>query len=161
MRRRHPLRVVCPGWRDPRNVGSVFRLADAAGLAGVVLAGTTPRPPNAKLARTARSTVDYVDWSYAADAAAWLSTRRAAGDLVVALEITNESRSLLAGPPPLPAPGRELLLVVGAEDHGVPPDLLAECDAAVHLPMFGHNSSMNVAVALGAAVYAWLPHFDG
>ena len=55
-----------------------------------------------------------------------------------------------------PGEGREIVLVTGAESTGVLQDLLNLCDASVHLPMYGHNSSMNVSVALGAAVYLLL-----
>jgi tRNA G18 (ribose-2'-O)-methylase SpoU len=55
----------------------------------------------------------------------------------------------------LPA-GQEIVLVVGAESGGVSPTLLQLCDEAVYLPMHGQNTSMNVSVALGAAVYLLL-----
>lgn len=156
-RRRHPLWLLCPDWRDPRNVGSVFRLADAAGLSGLFLTGSTPLPPNGKIAKTARATVRHVDWQHRPDAAALLRERRAAGALVLALEITDESVSLFDYRLPGGGAGAaEVVLVAGSEAAGVPSDLLAECDAAVHLPMFGHNTSLNVAVACGAAVYLLL-----
>lgn len=156
--KRHPLWICCPDWRDPRNVGSAFRLADAAGLAGLLLGGATPRPPHPKIAKTARSTVRSVPHAHGPDTAALLRERKAAGAYVVALEITDESHSLLDYqlPAAVLAAEREVILVAGAEDHGVPPDLLALCAESVHLPMFGQNTSMNVAVALGAAVYLLL-----
>jgi tRNA G18 (ribose-2'-O)-methylase SpoU len=85
------------------------------------------------------------------DAADFLRQEAARGTRIVALEITDRSESLFGVAPELP-----LLLVVGAESTGVAPDLLALCDRSVHLPMYGHNTSMNVSVALGAAVYLLL-----
>ncbi len=156
--KRHPLRLFCPNWRDPRNVGSAFRLADAAGLAGLLLGGTTPQPPHPKIAKTARSTVRSVPFSYGLDSEALLRQYKEEGAYIIALEITDQSKSLLNYelPPTVLASSREVILVAGAEDHGVPPELLALCDGSVHLPMFGQNTSMNVAVALGAAVYLLL-----
>ena len=156
-RRHHPIRLVCPGWRDPRNVGAAFRLADAAGLAGLLLTGSTPTPPNRKLEKTARSTVRHVEWAYEPDAAARLRVQRQQGACVVALEITDRSQSVFDYrlPQRVLRGEAELLLVTGAEDRGVPPEILAECEAAVHLPMFGVNTSMNVVMAAGVAVY-WL-----
>jgi len=150
--------LLCPDWSDPRNVGSAFRLADAAGLAGLVLAGTTPHPPNSRINKTARSTVRHVQYAVINDAAGYLEEAQQAGHLVVALEITDQSTSLLSFTPPrdLRLDERELLLVAGSEAGGVPPELLALCDTSVHLPMFGQNTSMNVAVAVGAAVYLLL-----
>lgn len=156
--KRHPVWLLCPDWRDPRNVGSAFRLADAAGLAGLLLAGTTPCPPNKKIDKTARATVRSVPYRYGQSAETLLSELKKSGANVLALEITDESESLLKYHPPLTVrTGQQaLILVAGAEDHGVPPELLALCDGSVHLPMYGQNTSMNVAVALGAAVYLLL-----
>lgn len=156
--KRHPLRLLCPDWRDPRNVGSAFRLADAAGLAGLLLAGTTPQPPHPKIDKTARSTVRSVPYTCGNSPEALLQNFKDEGAYILALEITDQSQSLLQYqlPNEVFSSGREVILVAGAEDHGVPPELLALCDDSVHLPMFGQNTSMNVAVALGSAVYLLL-----
>lgn len=156
--KRHPLRLLCPDWRDPRNVGSAFRLADAAGLAGLLLGGTTPQPPHPKIDKTARSTVRSVSYTYGSDSETLLRSFKEQGAYIIALEITDLSQSLLGYefPAEVLKAKREVILVTGAEDHGVPPELLALCDESVHLPMFGQNTSMNVAVALGAAVYLLL-----
>ena len=152
-----PLALLCPDWRDPRNVGAAFRLADAAGLAELILTGSTPRPPNAKMDKTARSTVRNVNWTAAADAAALLRERRANGALVLALEVTDDSTSILDFSFPGGRAGAgEVILVAGSEVAGVPAELLAECQAAVHLPMFGRNTSLNVVVACGVGVYGLL-----
>ena len=78
---------------------------------------------------------------------------RFAGVRIVALEITDRSASLFDYRLP---PDQEIVLVVGAESGGVPTTLLQHCDEAIYLPMYGQNTSMNVSVALGAAVYLLL-----
>ena len=154
-----PLRILCPDWRDPRNVGSAFRLADAVGVRDLILAGTSPRPPAKLIAKTARSTVRSVPWTGTPSAADYLREMRAAGHLVLALEVTDQSVSLLEYELPRLAGGQDIILVPGTEDSGVAADLLDLCDASVHLPMAGQNTSMNVVVALGAAVYLLLRQF--
>ena len=151
--RRYPITLLCPDWRDPRNVGAAFRLADAAGLAGIVLTGTTPQPPHPKISKTARSTVRAVPYCYSSDARSYVAQAKAAGTQVIALEITSASTSLFTYTPPR---DRDLLLIAGTESTGISEELLALADATVHLPMHGQNSSMNVAAALGAAVYLLL-----
>lgn len=153
-RRRYPITLLCADWADPRNVGAAFRLADATGLRELILAGSTPRPPHRHIDKTARTTVRSVPHRYVTDAAAYLREARRAGALVLALEVTDVSQSLFDYR--LSVDERELILVAGAERGGVGARVLAECDAAVYLPMHGQNSSMNVAVALGAAVYLLL-----
>lgn len=153
---------MCPDWRDPLNVGSVFRLADAAGLSGLVLGGTTPTPPNNKINKTARSTVRNTPFAIAIDTLAWLVDKQQSGALIIALEITDQSQSLLSYrlPGKVLNGDKEVFLIAGSESAGIAPELLATCDQAVHLPMFGQNTSMNVAVAMGAAVYLLLAQFD-
>lgn len=158
---RYPIWLLCPGWRDPRNVGSAFRLAEAAGLAGLILAGTTPRPPHPKIDKTARATVRNVPYQCVDDAAALLRARLAEGAYALALEITDESTSLLEFrlPEEVRNGSRPLMLIAGSEDQGVAPELLELCTASAHLPMHGLNTSMNVAVALGAGVYLLLAQY--
>lgn len=134
-------------------MGAAFRLADAAGVRHLVLAGTTPRPPHPKISKTARSTEGSVAYSSAADPVAYVDAARRRGATIIALEVTDQSESLFDFQPP--AAG-EIVLIAGNESAGVPPELLARAHHAVHLPMYGRNTSMNVAVALGAAVYLLL-----
>ena len=160
--KQYPIWLLCPDWRDPRNVGSAFRLAEAAGLAGLVLTGSTPRPPHAKIDKTARSTVRNVPHVFADDVITYLKSRIADGAYVLALEITDESTSLLEFQLPLDVSTgqRELILIAGAEDHGVSSKILSLCAAGAHLPMHGLNTSMNVAVALGAGVYLLISQYQ-
>ena len=119
----------------------------------MVLAGSTPRPPHPKINRTARSTVRSVPYREVADAAGYLEAAKQDGFLIIALEITSLSKSLFDYTLPPQAP---IVLMAGTESSGLSPGLLALCDESVHLPMHGQNTSMNVAVALGAAVYLLL-----
>ena len=134
-------------------MGSAFRLADAAGLKCIVLGGSTPRPPHPKIARTARSTVRAVPYTYVEDSLIYLQQERRAGSLILGLELTTTSESLLTYRLPT---RRDIILVAGTEAAGISEVMLAECDATVHLPMHGQNTSMNVATALSAAVYLLL-----
>ncbi|OAV43047.1 hypothetical protein A3850_000385 [Lewinella sp. 4G2] len=143
--------------RDPLNVGSAFRIADATG-AKIVLAGTTPTPPNSKINKTARSTVRSVPYQTVVNGMDFLMSKRQEGAHLLALELTDSSSSVLSYelPQDVRDGHREVVLLPGAEAAGVAPELLAQVDAAVHLPMHGQNTSLNVSVAIGAAVYALL-----
>ena len=44
-------------------------------------------------------------------------------------------------------------LVLGAEDTGISPEVLRQCDTFVSIPMFGNISSLNVSVAAGVLIY--------
>jgi len=132
------------------NVGALFRIADALGVEHLHLTGSSPLPPDAKIRRSARSAERHVAWSHAADPLAVVAELKAQGWRVVALELSTGSVPLheLAV-----AAGARVCLVVGAENAGVSQALLDAADATVHIPMRGHNSSMNVANACAIATY--------
>ena len=134
-------------------MGAAFRLADAAGLEQIVLAGSTPQPPHPKIARTARSTVRAMPYFFVGDPLTYVEQEQQAGKLILGLELTTTSTSLFTY---RLAPDRRIILVAGTEVTGISDAMLARCDATVHLPMHGQNTSMNVATALSAAVYLLL-----
>lgn len=143
-------------------MGAAFRLCDAAGIRQLILAGDTPAPPNGRIDKTARSTVRSVPHQYVSRAEDYLRALRDAGQYLLALEITNQSQSIFdyVIPAGVRRGDQEMVLITGAESQGVTPELLALCHGSIHLPMFGQNTSMNVAVATGVAVYELLRQLE-
>lgn len=132
----------------PVNVGSIFRMADAAGVAELVLTGITPTPPHPTIDKVGRGKSNNVPWRYEADAADAVRQLKGDGYHVVAVELT--SNALPYHTYDYPA---RTCLVVGHEDHGVTRATLKTCDAAVFIPMYGKGRSMNVHVALSIVVF--------
>lgn len=132
----------------------MFRIAEAV-HAHVLLTGTTPTPPNRKISKTARSTVEQVTWAYAPSPIDLLRQLKEKGSYLLAMELTDESQDVFTAPLPdeVISGQQALVLIPGAEAGGVPAGILDLCHASVHLPMRGRNSSLNVAVALGAVAY--------
>ena len=145
-----PLRLLAHDVGIAANVGALFRLADALGVEHLHLSGTSPVPPDAKIRKTARSAERHVAWSYATDPLEAVAALKSTGWRLVSLELTTRSIPLDLLPV---APGDRVCLVLGAEDAGVSQPLLDASDATVHIPMRGHNSSMNVATACAIAAY--------
>jgi len=46
-----------------------------------------------------------------------------------------------------------VMLVMGSERHGLPPDVLAAADEVVTIPMSGSVTSLNLAVATALLIY--------
>ncbi len=132
------------------NVGALFRIADALGVEHVHLSGSSPVPPDPKIRKAARSAERHVAHSYTAEPLEVVAALHGLGWRIVSLELTTRSVALrdLAV-----AAGDRICLVVGAERAGVCQALLDVSDATVHIPMRGHNSSMNVANACAIATY--------
>ena len=145
-----PLRLLAHDMDSALNVGALFRLADALGVSHLHLSGTSPVPPDARIRRTARSAERHVAWSHQADPLATVAALKAQGWRIVSLELSTQSIDLRDLPV---VAGDRICLVVGAENTGVCQSLLDVSDATVHIPMRGHNSSMNVAGACAIATW--------
>ena len=145
----HPLVIVAHDIRSAHNVGAVFRIADSAGAAGVVLTGFTPPPDHRGVVKTALGAQDAVPWEQRAGLADAVADLRRRGHTIAALEVSPDG--VLPGD--VPASAFPLALVLGNEVNGVPPDALDDADLVISLPQYGSKSSLNVSVACGVAVY--------
>lgn len=148
--RQFPLVIVCQDVSDPLNIGALFRLADAMGVAGMYCCGQSPVPPHRRISKTARSTHEWVTYHYRPTILEALEELRTQGYSLIGLEITDESRKIREVDFRQLSP---IALVIGAESEGLLPETLAKLDLTVHIPMYGRNTSMNVVQACGMAVY--------
>lgn len=140
--------------RSVRNVGSIFRTADGAGVSHLHLGGFTPTPEHPQMAKTALGAEASVPWTLHRDPVAAADALREAGATLWALEGGPHTHSLLERLPEVLGLGDgRLVLVLGHEVSGVDPRLVERCDRVVHLPMAGIKGSLNVSVAFGIAAY--------
>jgi tRNA G18 (ribose-2'-O)-methylase SpoU len=139
--------VVAIDLQVPDNIGSVLRIADAAACERVIFVGTSDIDLN-KVHKTARNCESLVNWTTTTHEQFIRESANHAP--LVAVEITTKSTDLFTSELPDPC-----TLVIGGERHGVPVDILDLCDAAVHIPMYGVNGSMNVTHALAIALFEW------
>lgn len=132
----------------PANVGSIFRVADAAGLEALILSGITPIPPNPTIDKVGRFKSNRVPWRYEKDPVLAVQGIKAQGYHVVAVELTATAVPYFRYKYP-----SKSCLVVGHEDHGITKGVLSHCDGAVFLPMYGKGRSLNVHVAFSIVLY--------
>ena len=152
---RLPIVGVLDNIRSAHNVGSMFRSADGAGFAELLLCGYSPQPPHRHLAKTALGAVEVVPWRHFANVADAINELRAAGFCIVAMEKTERSIEVREYSPRFP-----LAIVMGNEASGLSEETLALCDAVVHLPMRGLKNSLNVSVAFGIAAYQMAARYE-
>jgi TrmH family RNA methyltransferase len=135
-----PFVLVLGGLQIPGNVGTLIRAASAAGADAVVCAGGAD-PFSPKVVRAAAGTSFTTPVVGSPEAHVAVARLRADGYRIgVAVVRGGEAydQADLSGP---------LALVLGSEAHGLPPDLVAEADVALSIPMAGPAESLNVAMA--------------
>jgi TrmH family RNA methyltransferase len=133
--------------RDPGNLGTVIRTADAAGLGGVILVGDCCDPYSVEAVRATMGSIFAVPL-IKLTAPEFLAWRGAWPGSVVGTLLTATTDYRAAD---YRAPA---LILMGNEQAGLPPELASACDVAVKIPMRGRADSLNLAVASGVMIYA-------
>ncbi len=152
--RQFPVCLLAHDLEGSRNVGALFRIADSLGVEMLYLSGTSTTPPNRKLRKASRRTEKWVPHQYHEDPLEIIARLKDEGCLIVGLEITSHSLDIRDfTSDQLWQQHRKICLLPGTENQGLSDELLAQCDLTVHLPMFGRNSSMNVATACALALF--------
>lgn len=127
--------------RDPGNLGTIIRSAEALGVDGVVLSGCADiyNPKTVRAAMGALFRMPIYTGTDSAD---------------ISREIKKSGRRLIAA-----TLGRNTVtlgeydidktdcVVIGNEGHGVSPKVIEECDMCVRIPMAGECESLNASAA--------------
>jgi TrmH family RNA methyltransferase len=133
--------------RDPGNLGTIVRTADAAGCGGVILVGECCDPYSVEAVRATMGSTFAVPLTRCSEAefAAW---RAGWPGSVVGTLLSAETDYRAADY------ARPALILMGNEQQGLPPEMAGLCDVNVKIPMRGRADSLNLAVATGIMIYA-------
>ena len=145
-----PIILVCDNITYQPNIGSLFRVCEAFGVAKILFVGENLALTPRKINRTSRSThrmVEHLVIESTEDAISYLKENKYQA---VALEITSNSIPLRDVKL---QPGQPVALIAGSEISGISEQLLAIANQTAHIEMFGSNSSMNVVQATAIALY--------
>lgn len=140
--------VVVLDVQDPGNVGAIIRAADAFGATGVLCLGACADPFGWKALRGSMGSALRLPVVRAKDVRPTLTTLKSHG---VRLVVAGPRAGIASDDWNARGP---VALVVGNEGHGVPPDILADADAVVSIPMRDGVESLNVAVSAGVLLAA-------
>lgn len=143
---RHELEIAVENLERDFNMGTIVRNANAFNVAKVHVIGR--RQWNK---RGAMKTDAYLHIEYHASVGDFLTSARARNKQVIAIDIVEGSKPLSQHPLP-----KNAVLVFGAEGPGLSNELLSTADAVVNIEQFGSTRSVNVGVASGIAMYAWI-----
>jgi TrmH family RNA methyltransferase len=141
--------IVLDRLQDPGNVGTLIRTADAVGAAAVVLIEPCVDPFDRKTVRGSMGSLFNVPIVRADDLAIF-SHLQEMGLRIVGTDVRAGivwGKGILQG---------SVALILGNEAHGQSDDVGAYVEANATLPIAGKAESLNVAVAGGVLMYAWL-----
>ena len=132
--------------RDPGNLGTIVRTADAAGCDGVVLIGQCCDPFSVEAVRATMGSLFAMAVATAkfADFNAW---RAKAGARMIAASMHGKASHDAV------KYGERSVVLMGNEQAGLPLDVEAECDELVRIPMMGKADSLNLASAASVMIY--------
>ncbi len=138
--REHDLVVVLDGVQDPGNLGTIIRSADAVGAKAVVLGRGTVDLYNPKTIRSTMGSMYHLP-IVEADLLELLPRARERGVRLVTTSLQAQ-RSCYDTDLRQPT-----WLILGNEAKGVSPEVAAQSDVQVIIPMQGKAESLNVAMA--------------
>jgi TrmH family RNA methyltransferase len=139
------LTVVLHDLRDPGNVGTIIRSADAAGVTSVVLTGQSVDPFNPKTLRASAGSIFHLPvvvgsiedtLSHFGGDAQLLATVVRGGKSHREVDFTTPS-----------------VVVIGNEADGLDDATIERCDLTISIPMEGRSESLNAGVAASLIVF--------
>ena len=141
--------------RSVYNVGSIFRTADAAGVAKIYLTGYTPAPldrfgrKRRDFAKVSLGAEEYVPWEQVSHLPKLLCSLQKEGVRLVAVE-----QDVRAVHYKKRKKSSQIAFIFGNETKGVPASVLNRCDEIIEIPMKGEKESLNVSVAAGIVLFS-------
>lgn len=133
--------------RDPGNLGTIIRTADAAGAKGIILIGDTTDPFSLETVRATMGSVFAVPLIRATEAE-FLSWRKSFSGLIVGTHLKGsvDYRTI-------PYANKPVVLLMGNEQQGLPEQLASTCDRLARIPQAGRADSLNLAIATGVMLF--------
>ena len=139
--------VILHEVRDPGNLGTIIRIADAAGFDGVIVTDASVDVYNPKVVRSTTGSLFHVPHAVGVQTEHAIAAVRQRGLAVLAADVGGED---LRHTDELQKPHAWLF---GNEARGLDDALLESVDVALKVPIFGAAESMNLATAAAVCLY--------
>jgi RNA methyltransferase, TrmH family len=145
-----PWLVALVSPQDPGNIGAVLRTIDAVGANGLILIDESAEAIHPSSVRASMGAIfwipivqcrfdEFIQWQSRQD-----------------FFLVGSSAHAAAGYDTVRSYPSRTILLLGSEREGLTPQQTAHCDLVVRLPMRGHATSLNLAVAAGVLLYDML-----
>ncbi|MGC6518278.1 MAG: TrmH family RNA methyltransferase [Candidatus Puniceispirillaceae bacterium] len=135
--------------RDPGNLGTIMRTADAVGATGLLLIEDCTDPYSLEAVRASMGAVFNVKLIRVSEAAFHQFAASWQGEIIgTALQASVDYRDADYSKP--------TIMLMGNEQAGLTEALRADATQLIRMPMCGRSDSLNLAVATGISLYEWL-----
>lgn len=142
--RRQPLQIAVENLTRDFNMGTIVRNANAFNIGMIHVVGRKQWNK-----RGAMVTDRYMNITYHQTAADFVAS--VAGLAIIGVDNIEGSQPLHDTKLP-----RDTVLVFGSEGDGLSDEMISSCEKLIAIEQFGSTRSVNVGVASGIAMYAWM-----
>ena len=142
-----PFLVMLDGLKDGYNLGSILRIADAAGVHGVIIPKHRSVGLDSFVSKASAGAIEYVPVVRATNLGQTITALKENGFWVAGTDATGDihyKKADYKGP---------LLLIIGSEGEGMSKMVREKCDFLLSIPMMGTVNSLNAAVAAGIVIF--------
>ncbi|WP_439273187.1 TrmH family RNA methyltransferase [Pseudochrobactrum sp. HB0163] len=133
--------------RDPGNLGTIIRTADAAGAKGIILIGDCTDPYSLETVRATMGSIFAVPL-YRTRHEEFVRWRKSYKAMLVGTHLKGavDYRTI-------PYNKQPVMLLMGNEQQGLPDELAGICTHLARIPQAGRADSLNLAIATGIMLY--------
>lgn len=138
--------LLLDGIEDPHNLGAIIRVAECAGVSGILLPRRRCCPVTDTAVKVSCGASEYVKIAKVNNLNDAIRDLKERGIFVLAADMDGQDiyKTDLTG---------DLAIVIGGEGDGVHSLTGKLCDGKIALPQFGQINSLNASVATGIVVY--------
>jgi 23S rRNA (guanosine2251-2'-O)-methyltransferase len=139
--------VALDGAQDPRNLGAIARVCDAAGAAGLAIMRRGSPGVTSVVCKASAGAIEHLPVAQVENLAAFLNDAKGPDRWVIGTDADSgeDFRDVDLGDSPV--------FVFGAEGTGLRPRVRSMCDVLLRIPMKGHVTSLNLSVAAGILLF--------
>lgn len=142
-----PFILILDRIADPRNLGSIIRTAECAGVHGVIIPKHDSATLGAVCAKAAAGAAEYMPVARVTNLAKTIDELKKKNIWITGADASGETelyKADLKG---------AIAIVIGSEGEGISRLCLEKCDFTVKIPMRGNVNSLNASVAAALFVY--------
>lgn len=138
--------LILDGVEDPHNLGSILRVAECAGVDGVIIGKHRCASVNETVCRVSAGASEHVKVARVTNINYAIEQLKEKGVWIYAADMDGDSiySTDLRG---------DIAIVIGSEGFGIHKVTKELCDGVISLPMFGKVNSLNASVATGVVSY--------